>query len=238
MIFKKTIVALLVTLVIPIASAEMYWNDTSWSLLKGSDYEVGDNEKLVYTLEHASGHSWGSTFLFFDRLNNQNDGIHETYGEILANFSWLKMDEGHFIKEVYLTPHLEFGPEDNFLFGIGASLDVPNAKYFDVTYFLRRNGGGKDGNGQLTLVWAFPFAGDFLYDGFLDAASSSDDAASSTNFTSQLKWDFGKNALDMKAGKLWLGVEYVYWNNKFGIEDSAAFTTNERNLNLLLKWHM
>lgn len=235
---KNVLTVLLTMLIIPAASAEMYWSDTSWSLLKGSDYEVGDNEKIVYTVEHASGHSWGSTFLFFDRLSSQNDSDHETYGEVSANIDLLNLDQDSFVKSVYFSTHFEFGPEDNFLNGFGVRLNVPGATYFDVTYYARNNGGGIDDNSQITLVWAFPFADSFQYDGFIDAASSSDDAASSTNFTSQLKWDLGKNTFDMKPGKLWLGVEYVFWNNKYGIADSSAFTTDERNVNLLLKWHM
>jgi len=234
---KKIIAALLTALVAPVASAEMFWSDTSWTLLRGSDYEVGDDEKFVYTLENASGHSWGSTFLFFDRLSNVNDGGHETYGEVGANFDIVKMDKGSFVNRIFIGTQAEFGPEDNFLYGVGAGLNIPGAKFFTVTLF-KRNNGSVDNNNQVTLTWAFPFGGNFQYDGFLDATDSSDNAASSTNFTSQLKWDLGKNALSMKPGKLWLGIEYVYWNNKFGIEDSPAFNTDERNINLLLKWHM
>ncbi len=40
------------------ASAEQLWSSFSLSYLKGSDYEVGDNERQVVTIEHASGHSW------------------------------------------------------------------------------------------------------------------------------------------------------------------------------------
>ena len=234
---KKLLIALLAIFLSPMASAEMFWSDTSWSLLSGSDYEVGDDEKVVYTLENASGHDWGTTFLFFDRLASQNDDTSETYGEVLANINLATWDDG-FLKRVYVTPHAEFGPVDNLLYGVGVSLNIPGAKFFDVTYFIRKNGGGRDDNSQVTLAWAFPFADNFQYSGFLDATDSSDDVESSMNFTSQLVWDLGKNALDMKPGKLWLGVEYVYWNNKFGIEDTPAFNTDERNANLLLKWHM
>jgi hypothetical protein len=235
---KKILVALLSILAAPVASAEMFWSDTSWSLLNGSDYEVGDDEKTVFTVENASGHSWGSTFLFSDRLSNQNDDGVENYTEVLANINLTTWDDG-FVKSLYVTPHAEFGPVDNLLYGVGVGLNVPGARYFEITYFVRKNGGGADDNSQVTLVWAFDFLdGNILYDGFLDATDSSDDVSSSTNFTSQLKWDLGKNALDMKPGKLWLGVEYVYWDNKFGIKDSPFFNTDERNVNLLKKLHM
>lgn len=243
---KRILIALLATLFAPVASAEMFWSDTSFSYLQGSGHEVGDDEKNVFTLEHASGHSWGSTFLFFDRLSDRNNGLQETYGEVGADFTVATMTEGGFVKNVYVATQVEFlategGPfQNNYLFGVGVSLDVPGANYFNVSYYQRTNGGTDDDNEQLTIVWAFPIAGGlFIYDGFLDSATSSNTAVSSLNFTSQLKWDIGKTALSMKPGKLWLGIEYAYWNNKFGIDQAfVPFDVDERATSLLLKWHM
>ena len=231
-------------LIAPSVMAEQYWSDTSFSLLKGSSYEVGDEERSVFTLEHASGHSWGSTFLFFDRLRDTNNGGHETYGEVGFDFTLSKFEEGGFFKDVYLATQVEMGVSDsgsgfdNYLYGVGSYLNVPGAKFFKATLYQRSNE-GKDSNNQITLVWSFPISGGaFVYDGFLDRASAIGNGAVSLNFTSQLKWDIGKAALGMKPGKLFLGVEYVYWTNKFGIQNTSGFTTNERNANLLLKWHL
>ena len=242
---KKILIALLATLFAPVASAELLWSDTSFSYLQGSGHEVGDDEKNVFTLEHVSGHSWGSTFLFFDRLSDRNLGGKETYGEVGADFTVATLAEGGFVKNVYVATQVEFlategGPfQNNYLFGVGVSLDIPGANYFNVNYYQRTNGGTDDDNEQLTIVWAFPIAGGlFIYDGFLDSATSSNTAASSLNFTSQLKWDLGKSVLSMKTGKLYLGFEFAYWNNKFGIQDTPGFRTDERATSLLLKWHM
>ena len=117
---------------------------------------------------------------------------------------------------------------------MGVSLNIPGARYFNVSLYQRNNGEGLDDNTQITLVWAFPIAdGLFLYDGFLDATDEIGTGASSLNFTSQIKWDIGKTALSMKPGKLFLGIEYAYWNNKFGLSG-----VDERATSLLLKWHM
>ncbi len=242
---KKISIAFIAILIAPAAVAEQYWSNTSFSLLNGSNYEVGDNEKSVFTLEHASGHSWGSTFLFFDRLRNSNNGGHETYGEVGFDFTLAKLEKDGYIKDVFLATQVEMGVNDgglngfdNYLYGIGVNLNVPGAKFFKATLF-QRNNEAKDDNNQITLVWAFPIAGGtFVYDGFLDRASAIGNGATSLNFTSQLKWDMGKAALNMKPGKLFFGIEYVYWNNKFGIPDSSVFNTDERNINLLLKWHL
>jgi len=48
-----------------------------------------------------------------------------------------------------------------------------------------------------------------------------------------------------KKNKLYLGVEYVYWDNKFGIRDGSllfkgakrCWDSDERNLNVLVQYH-
>ena len=70
-----------------------------------------------------------------------------------------------------------------------------------------------------------------LYDGFIDYASGiSGVGPANLNFTSQLKLDLAPYFnLD---SPLYIGVEYVYWRNKFYIDG-----VNEHNPNLLVKWH-
>lgn len=218
------------------ASAEMYWNDFSLSYLKGSNYEVGEDKRDVITFEHASGHSWGDTFMFIDRLESKS-GASENYMEFSPRFSLGKLAKDGMsfgpVKDVLVATTWESGDGfDNFLYGLGVSLDVPGFAYFNANIYKANNEKTKDDE-QLTLSWAYPFAignGDFVYDGFLDWATARDDGASEMNFTSQLKWNVGK-ALGTKS-PLYVGIEYVYWNNKFGIKG-----VNERNPNLMVKWH-
>lgn len=90
-----------------------------------------------------------------------------------------------------------------------------------------------DDDEQITLTWAVPFTiggAEFLYDGFLDYSSASATNATETNFTSQLKWNAGK--LLGTRSPLYIGIEYAYWINKFGIDGM-----DEKNTCLLLKWH-
>ncbi len=226
------------------ASAEMIWSNNSFSLLDGDDYEVGDNSKTVFTLEHASGHSWGDMFVFVDRLHHNNDENDELYGEFQPNFSIAKLAgmelaEDGLISDFYLATQWEFGSNfrggfDNFLYGAGVALKVPGFKFFKVNLY-RRNNEQADDNNQLTLVWNYPFSiggANFLIDGFLDAVDGNDQITSGYNFTPQIKFDLG-SAAGMAPGKLFVGVEYVYWKNKFGIDG-----TTEQNPNLLIKWHL
>lgn len=50
------------------------------------------------------------------------------------------------------------------------------------------------------------------------------------NFTSQLKYNLA--SLLSLDSEVFVGVEYVFWNDKFGISG-----VNERNANLLVKVH-
>lgn len=218
-------------------SAKQFWSDTSFTLLKGSDYEVGKSERNVFTLEHASGHSWGNIFAFVDRLSPKNSDDKEVYGEVGMTFNLMQQKES-FIKDVYVATQWEYGSssgafgmsQDNYLLGAGVNLDIPGSTFFNVNLYRRNNEHG-DANNQLTLAWAFPFADGFVYDGFMDAVDSTDSSVSSYNITSQLKYDFGQH-MGAEKNKLYAGIEYVYWRNKFGIDGIT-----EKNANLLLQWH-
>ena len=216
------------------ASAKQLWSDTSATLMKGTQYEVGDTDKTVFTLEHASGHSWGSIFTFVDRLSHDNDNQHELYGEFGANITLKELDHSVF-KDVYLATQWEFNSDkfaqfDNYLVGVGANLSIPNFNFANITYYRRNNELG-DNNNQLTFVWSVPFGDSIVYDGFIDAVESTNTIASGYNFTSQLKYDVGQH-LGIEKNKFYAGIEYVYWKNKFGIDGIT-----EKNPNIMVKWH-
>ncbi|WP_440875942.1 nucleoside-binding protein [Thalassotalea sp. PLHSN55] len=217
------------------ALAKQLWSDASISYLYGSNYEVGDDEKSVMTLEHASGHTWGSTFTFVDRLHDHNLGGNETYGEISANIDLAEF-ENSWVNKFYVSPQLEFGsnPFNNFnnvLYGVGVRLNVPKAKYVNVTLY-RRNNDLIDDNNQVTIVWAFQLTNNIVYDGFTDIVDSNSERDSQYNITSQLKYDIGQH-FNISKSTLYLGIEYTYWHNKFGIDGIT-----ENNANFLVKWHL
>lgn len=222
------------------ASAEKLWSDFSLSYLKGSDYEVGDSNRQVYTFEHASGHTWGDTFFFMDRLKSDDEGV-ENYLEFSPRVSlgYLTGSDLSFgpVNDVLLAGTWESGENykggfDNYLAGVGFSFDVPGFRYLNANFYYANNE-QTENNEQLTLTWGVPFelgSAEFLYDGFIDLASSTDDLETEMNFTSQLKWNAGK--LIGTSSPVYVGVEYAYWDNKFGIDGA-----DERNPALLLKWH-
>ncbi|GGD54897.1 DUF5020 family protein [Lacimicrobium alkaliphilum] len=211
------------------------------SYLYGENYRIGESDRQVITLEHVASTDWGDSFFFLDHMRFA-DGTRTNYAELQPRFSLSKKTSTSFvagpIKDVLIAGHVEMGSNaTNFLYGMGVDLDIPGFQFFQVNGY-RRNNDDKANNWQLTLVWAVPWRfgeQQFVFDGFADWASTSSDQRANLNITPQLKW-LASDVLGIKS-KLYLGFEYVYWRNKFGIANSAALASNENNLNLLIKWH-
>ncbi|MBU2870653.1 outer membrane protein OmpK [Colwellia sp. E2M01] len=216
--------------------AEMKWNDFSLSYIKANNYEVGDNERQVLTVEHASGHDWGGTFFFLDH-EDFSDGTVTNYFELSPNISLSYLTNSNLalgpIKDVYFATTWEGGDTfNNFLYGIGVNFNAPGFKYLNLAFYKANNELWVNDE-QATLTWALP--GEFLnqnivWDGFIDWSSGSETQKSELNFTSQLKWNIAPTlGID---SILYVGIEYAYWINKYGIDG-----VDEKNPGLLVKWH-
>jgi nucleoside-specific outer membrane channel protein Tsx len=221
--------------------ADVLWQDWSVTVLRGNDYRVNYHDQSITTLEHTAGTTWGDSFFFLDHSNSAN-GERSNYAEwspraSLGKLGGLTLENG-LVTDVLLASTVEMSAvQTNYLYGLGFDLTVPGFKFTQLNLYRRQNDKQAD-NWQATVVWGLPFSlfnQQWLYDGFLDWASASRDQAANMNLTSQLK--IAINPWFGVKDPLYLGVEYVYWQNKYGIADSANFHTNESNLNLLLKWH-
>lgn len=238
---KPLLVIASILLISAPAQAEVLWQDASLTYLNGSNYRVDGAKQQVLTFEHAAGASWGDSFFFLDHLRGKN-GERTNYAEWSPRLSFSKFSSNDWqfglIKDVLFTSTIEMSAlQTNVLYGIATDLNLPGFSYLNLNFYRRNNDGVAD-NWQLTTTWALPFAvgtQQFVYDGFIDWASSSVDQRANLNFTSQLKWALHP-VLGLK-NKLYLGVEYVYWLNKYGIADTPGFRTNESNVNLLLRGH-
>lgn len=207
--------------------AETLWSDVSATLLRGNDYEVGDNQRTVFTFEHAAGYSWGDSFLFVDRLHSAN-GDKETYAEISPRFQ-ISDYKNQALENIYIATTAEIGDGfTHYLVGLGTNLNIPNFTFANINIYHRNNDSAKN-NQQVTFAWALPI-GPLTYDGFIDYVIATGDEHSSVNFTSQLKYNLAEH-LNLKTN-FFVGFEYVYWQNKFGIDG-----VDEKNLNLLAKYH-
>lgn len=224
----------------PLIWAGPRWMTNSLSLLDGERYKLTPDESAtVLTFEHASAYERADLFLFIDRFR-YDTGKYSTYSEFSPRWAFYRFErsDGGLFKQLSFAATWERGRGpgavdfDHYLTGLGLDLSVPYFRYTKFNAYYRDNEDKQD-NWQLTLNFALPFtmaSAHFLYDGFIDWTSATDTAASSMNATTQLKWDLSRYW--GSQGKLYLGMEYVYWRNKYGVKD-----VNEHNPNLLLKWH-
>jgi nucleoside-specific outer membrane channel protein Tsx len=221
----------------PAVMAEQLWSDASLTYLNGSDFKVGDSKRQYLTFEHASGHTWGDNFFFIDH-SESDKGAKNNYFELAprVSLSYLTGKElkTGLIKDVYLAGTLEGSANaDNYLAGVGVGLNVPKFKYVNVNVYKANNEKIADDE-QLTVTWALPLQvgkAEFLYDGFIDTSTKQDDHAAETNFTSQIKWDAGKQLFHTKK-PIYVGIEQSEWRNKFGIDG-----VNESNPAFMIKAH-
>ncbi len=187
-------------------------------------------------------------------LGNNPESPTEIYGEAYTTLSLSKLGGralavGPF-KDFGLTLGINIGDKDSQLhpktriYLAGFTLDFAVAKgFFNVDVLGYRDRGCFDGIAscpdykttyQITPAWSLPFtlaAMDAEFAGFIDIIGSRG-AGTARQVLSQpqLRFDIGKPLLGRK-GRLYAGIEYQYWHNKFGNRG-----VNERHPQLLVLW--
>ena len=247
-----------------LADSPLLWQNNSLSYLYGKNFAVDAGEiQQTITLEHASGWTWGDLFLFVDNkwYNGLSGGAgHTYYGEFQPRLSLGKLSGRELsiglLKDVLIAAQYERGesndagvPNQAYLLGPGFDLAVPGFDRFALNIYYRKPDGARgkaSGQWQVTPVWAMTFPvgkSDLLFDGYIDWAvndvgtkGTSNYVASNLQINPQLKYDLGK-AMGWAPGKLYVGVEYLYWSNKYGIDDSSAFNTDNSTTSFLVKAH-
>jgi len=221
------------------------WSSTNVQYLKGDQHELGDEERSIITLEHASGWKYGDNFFFVDVTNPDKNSVDSPtgfYGEYSPRFSLLALAGQKpwtgFIKDILQTDTIEMGEGfHNYLYGLAVDLNMPGFAFFQVNYYIRNEITAKsDVGSQLTLAWGAPFSlgpTKWMFEGFLDYAWGLDneEAGVEDNVITapRLLLDVG-NFLGT-PNTLHAGVEYQIWRNKFGIKD-----VDEDVAQLMLKW--
>ena len=235
------------------------WQNNSLTYLYGQDYRVDAPTQQVLTFEHASDWSVGDLFFFVDaiRFNGQDDS--SLYGEFAPRLSLGKLAGTPLsfgpIKDVLLAATYEFGEDDveSYLLGPGFDLALPGFDYFQLNVYQRHTESGKAGDGvwQITPVWSYTLAlgnSDLVIDGYIDwVVDNHVDAAgneyhANLHFNPQIKYDLGK-ALKLGEKQLYVGIEYDYWKDKYGIQDGGYVSQNfvgsteQNTASLLVKVH-
>jgi nucleoside-specific outer membrane channel protein Tsx len=221
------------------------WSDSEIQFLHGSSYREpfnpDDVAKNIITIQHADGHAYGRNFFFVDILKSdgQDEHAREVYAEGYASFSLSKLT-GHAwswgpVRDVNLTAGINYGYKDYPHYGVNPRVLLPGVtvdfnfpgfaffnvdilSYIDRGRFDGHDNGCNDETWLVTPAWSLPFSlgsAKFSFDGFVDIIGSHGNCHQQVQTQPQLRWDVG-NHFD-HPGKIFVGIEYQYWHNKFGI---------------------
>lgn len=258
---KRTISSLMLAGTMALAGGQamaedlFQWQSNSLTYLWGKNFKVDPEMQQTFTFEHADSWKYGDNFLFIDSITyngktTSNNGHHTLYGEASPRLSLGKILGQQIgfgpVTDVLLATTYEFGEGDNesFLIGPGFDLKLPGFDYFQLNFYNRTSRGPRPGDHvwQITPVWSYtiPVGGsDVLIDGYMDWVVDNDKNSRGTyhanlHFNPQVKYDLGK-ALGFTPQKLYVGFEYDYWKNKYGIDSTSGFETNQNTASALVK---
>jgi nucleoside-specific outer membrane channel protein Tsx len=208
----------------------------------GNDIDIG---KTIITLQHASGYKYGRNFFFVDMLksNSADNKLGEVYGEYYHTLSVTKLGgmdwSKNVVKDVGITGGLNYGSKNGdfgsnpkiLLLGPTIDLNVPGFNFFNIDILAYKDTGTFSGFGggrlcgdsnvtyQVTPAWSMPFSigsAKFSFEGFVDFIGKHGTCARQILTQPQIRWDVGNHF--GKPSTVFLGLEYQYWNNKFGID--------------------
>jgi nucleoside-specific outer membrane channel protein Tsx len=198
-----------------------------------------DVAMVIGTLENTTAWSWGSSYFFTDILQSDGSDRHarEVYAEWYPSASLSKLSGASLaagpLRDISATLAVNAGTKSTgaaplvILPGLTFDLNLPGFRFFSIgayAYVDRGRISGAD-NGchstsyQVTPAWSLPFsigAVKLSFDGFADFIGSHGQCARQLLTQPQLKVDLG--ALRARPGKLYVGVEWQRWDNKYGIE--------------------
>ena len=229
-----------------LSHAAPIWQDFSLTGLYGENYALpghgNDNKQTTITAEYTAKLKYGDFFGFVDRTHNDIDK-NATYFEAsprlsLGAVSGKKLEFGP-VKDVLIAGTWEGGDNfNNYLYGVGFDLEIPYFQYAQLNFYRAHNDLMRN-DYQMTFVYGIPFnvkSEEFLVDGFLDWSNTTKDSKdkpgsrSELNWTSQWKWNVGKHI--SPNTRLYLGIEYSRWHNKYGIPG-----LKQNDVSALIKYH-
>lgn len=225
----------------PIAYADfVQWSSSEIQFLYGGHFNEPFNpedvSKFTITVTHAHGWTYGRNFFFMDTLFSTDGEPSQInlYGEAYSTFSLgkiLDIDVSFAIfKDFGVTGGVNLGenmdsPQSGYrawLYGVTVDFDLPGFDYFNVDFLRQRITETEDigTSWQITPVWKLPFqiAGThWTFEGFADfIGKKGHHAARQALAQPQLRLDVGD--FFGNTDHLFLGIEYQYWHNKYGIK--------------------
>lgn len=204
------------------------WTNNNIQFLTGGGFELGTSYRNTVTFEHADGWKYGENYLFIDAIERDDVGI-EVYGEWYPRLQLGKLmnksDYSDTLNRLSIVGGINAGNQPRqdkfkaFLLGVGVNVPIPAFDFFQIDFMAYKSDDVNTTGIQITPAWSMPFQISnlkFKFRGFLDWISA--DATGGEDYIltqPQLLMDVGD--LFGNSDQVYLGVEYWYWHNKFGI---------------------
>jgi len=205
------------------------WHAADAQWLHGGDYRLGSARRDILTLEVVAGGEYGDVFAFLDTTWREDIG-HEQYGEAYGQLSLARATGQAWragpLRDVSLSLGLNAGSEPRaqpfraWLAGLSLDFAAPGFDLLQLDLHAYRDESVPHTGVQVTPAWDARFqvgAQTFRVRGFADWISGRASAGGKPQLLTQPQflWQAGK-ALGC-TDELWLGVEYQYWRNKYGV---------------------
>ena len=246
------LLTLLLTSLSSNADSAILWQNMSATVTQGQHFKVDPDEQNAVTLEHVSALSTGDSFSFVEISEYPHvDRSAGLYGEVAIRWSHNKLAANPLtlgpITDVLLTTNVEFGSETAEMLLIGPSIDLslPGFDFFQFSLTrrgsLNRVGDTSSEGWQMTpsfsITWPIGRS-ELVLDGFIDWIFATDETGYAENLqiNPQLKYNLGK-LLHRPDTRFYVGLEYYFWSDKFGIASTPDFKTDQHALSMLIKYH-
>ncbi len=231
-------VVILLSMVACTANAAKFHNP-SISLLYGDNYVVEPAEQLTVTFEYAAAWEYIDLFMFAEKKFYGGEGD-SYYGEFSPRLKLYQFQSEQLLKKLTLATTFERGKNGvkANLIGLGLDFKVAGFNYLTSNFYHRDAPNRSGDSWQITTTWGFPtemFSLPLLIDGYFDWVISSSETEPHFHFNPQIKIDM-KKLTDSRA-QWYIGLEYDYWQQKYGIENRTDFDTNQNTASLLFKYH-
>ena len=217
------------------------FHNPSISYLYGENFVVEPDTQQTLTFEYATAWEYIDLFMFAEKKFYSGSGNGTgRYGEFSPRVKLYDFEQGSLLKKLTLATTFERGKNGVKSNLVGFGLDF-NSTYFNylTSNVYHRDAPDTAGHGwQLTSTWSLSTEVaelPILIDGYLDWVFISDESEANFHFNPQIKIDMKKW---LGGNHQWyVGFEYDYWHEKYGIDNSENFDTNQNTASLLLKYH-
>lgn len=198
-----------------------------------------DVPKNTFTFENSAAGRWWSSYLFVSVIRSWSEAdanAKEVYGEWYPALSLRKISgrapgKG-FVRDVSLTLGLNTGTRSTgpspfaVLPGVTVALNAPGFAFLSVGTYAYVDRGRFQGQPtdctattyQITPSWSLPFtagAARMKFDGFVDVIGKHANCEAQAFTEPRLALDL--SSLWNKPGRVFVGVDYLYWHNKYGL---------------------